>query len=1838
MQGNLRLMKIARTMLCKYVIPTVVLLSGCARDTEKGQRQTVSRELAQIVSQVTRGTVGSREAINVRFVEPAIDSGLVGHALKKRVFTFTPHINGITLWESTRELVFRPNRPLPLRQSYLAQLNLAALKAEFNHLQPLHFSFEVAGREIRSLDGDFELRIANDPRFLIYRGRLELTEKTDVERVREATTLRLGETRFPLTWQADVTGRGFVFTSSVVERDKSRKKYTLTVNDEELELSQPYKKDIPLAPLQDMVLVGVKRDEGGDKPRLTLVFSDELDVRQTIEGLIQIHPNTPIRLKASGKQLYVDGDLSHGESYRLDLHPGIRSSWGTRTETIVSRTVQFADRKPQIRFARDGVFLPSSKDKRIRFATLNLQRVHVEVKEVFASNLGQFLQTEHLASGRERRDSFSYHNVRRVGVPVAHERLEISSRRNVWLEHELDLRSLITGNERGLFLIRLSFGREDMLYRPSPDGDSEGDSYYSNPKYSGYISAHGQAYKALIISDVGLTYKRGHDQHLVYATHIEDARPLSGARVNLRTYQNQIAASRTTDAQGLARFRDVNQEIYYVEAEHRGQRSLIRPNNMAWNMSSFDVGGVKAGPGSTRAFIYTERGVYRPGDEINLSVIARHQDYTFPDDHPATCSIFNPRDQLIFEHVQLESREGMYTFVFATRPEDPTGNWRARIRIGDSTFDHVLKVETVVPYRLKTRITPVRERLGLEDEFLTADLHSAYLFGTPAANLETELTVSIHSAPRSFPQYPGFSFNNALIDYKPLQAVIFKGRLDAEGRAHVEWPLPPLVNAPSALQAVITAKVLEKGGRPNVRRRLLPVDPYDHYVGLKQPEFDYGYTRVGVPVRIPAIVTDVMGNPVDGRNLSYRVYRGTTYWWWEYENREAFRRRFKSDRRTELVSEERVVSAPKPIDLLFNPADRGEYLIEVTDGDEGHTAACFVRAYPWGHAPTGEGSEGMLVLKSDRKRYRVGERASIRFPAPRTGSVLFSIEQGTRVLNSRWLFLGGPSEEADIPFEVTAGMIPTAYATVSLIQPHGQSGNDRPIRMFGTLPIEVYDPATRLDFDIIMPEQLRPGEPFQVAVQSSIADSVEFTIAVVDQGLLALTDFRTPDPWAYFFQKRSLGVRTYDLFAHVIGVSKGDPFKTFSIGGGLADEQPAPDRKRRRFPAVSMVAGPLSTDASGRARVEFTMPNYVGAVRTMVVGARDRSFGHAETTTQVKSDLMVVSTLPRVIGPGDRIQVPVTAFATADSIGIVDVSINVQGPLAIVGEPGRQVEFAGVGEQDVFFELQADEAVGPATIVVDAVAAGASASRRTDLEVRPSAAALYESVEREIAPGETVSFTLPDRGLPGTNRARINVRRRPDFNFDNQMLRLIRYPYGCVEQTVSAVFPQLYLKDLLDLEPDKREDVAADIDERINAAIRRLRRFRLSDGSFSLWPGQLRTSVWGSVYAGHFLIEARRLGYYVPQDIYHGWLRDQQSRSATTRDPLKVRAYRAYLLALAGHPSHSAMNLLKENDLHRMKNSDRWLLATAYLHAGMERTANDVARSTGVTVEEYREFADTYGSDLRDTALILDNLVAFQRWGMADSLAKVVARSIKTGWHATQTTSVSLLALGKYVLALQHGNRTVAPLTGRVRLPGGRSVPFNVEGLGFQWEIASGFGSEVEVRLDPSNTVARAFVSLDWEGVPLRDEGKDEEAHIILDVEWLDEDGARIDPGTLAQGTTFWGHIRVENDADEFRLEEVALTQLLPAGWEIENTRLAKASLPGWMNDWRLNAEEYLDIRDDRVNWFFDLPRGGRPLDFAVKLNAVTRGTFTLPSTQVEAMYDRDYRARKAGGMVVVGP
>jgi len=429
-------------------------------------------------------------------------------------------------------------------------------------------------------------------------------------------------------------------------------------------------------------------------------------------------------------------------------------------------------------------------------------------------------------------------------------------------------------------------------------------------------------------------------------------------------------------------------------------------------------------------------------------------------------------------------------------------------------------------------------------------------------------------------------------------------------------------------------------------------------------------------------------------------------------------------------------------------------------------------------------------------------------------------------------------------------------------------------------------------------------------------------------------------------------------------------------------------------------------------------------------------------------------------------------------------------------------------------------------------------------------------------------------------------------------------------------------------------ELQKNIDAAIDAAIYRLRRYRLADGSFSYWPGGSRVSAWSSLYAGHFLLAARDLGYHVPADMLQNWLRFQQSQALTVYDDLRVRAYRVYLLSLAGQPSIAAMNLLRENGLSDMEDTDKWLLAAAYQLAGVKDVAHQLASGAGLKVRAYRETGRTYGSGLRDRAILLDMLVVFQQWSKADTLANDIARALSApGWLSTQTAGYSLMALGNYYRSIQRDE--LPELIGTIDLPGDEQLPFHTDGRAFRREIKSGFGKQLKVRLAPEAGVERAFVALAWEGVPLRDEGRNESHNLSLEVEWLDENGMPLNPHKLKQGTTFWAHFRVANTSAVRRVEEVALMQILPAGWEIENARLSGRQRPEWMRRWKTGREEYLDLRDDRVIWFFEL--GHRTaLDFAVELSAVTVGEFTLPSTRVEAMYNRDFRATRTGGRVVV--
>ncbi|MBD3225938.1 MAG: hypothetical protein GF313_14510 [Caldithrix sp.] len=1837
-------MCLLKNVLSVRFTPILLFLALMACEQEKMDTAGgYSMDMARLVSQVTSGLITADDPIRVTFVQPAVDSARIGQTLSDNPFTFNPQIKGQARWKDRRTLVFEPQDRLPFRQTYQGQLHLSQVMKSRKEAEwpDVPIRFQVAGREIQSLDAELQLARPDDPQALRITGQLTLTEPAKPERVKEAVRLQLDDKATPVQWTESADQVTYVFKSRPLNRLDRERELRLHIDSEALDISQDISRRFDIPALTDFAVSSVKHQLDTDPPAVTIVMNEALDPQQDIDGFVTVEPAlSNVSVRTDQRNITMTGPFVYGREYTFTIRSGLRSRWQSEVKKPLQETVHFRDMLPEIRFASDGVFLPSGNQQQLRFQAVNVRRVYMEVMKVFTNNLGAYLHMEQLAGLKDRRSRFSY-RTNQVGVTVVKDTLFIGDRKNEWMQHALDLQPLMQKEADGIFLLSLKFAQQDMLYTMEEDLEYDRyshDWYYNNPRSRGYIYRHGQIYKPIILSDIGLTHKQAGDDHYVFASHIMNTQPLAGVQVQLKSYQNQLLAEGPTDAQGMAVFENVDDEVFYVQAAKDGRFSVLKPSDMRWNVSTFDTDGKEPAGDGLKAFIFTERGVYRPGETAHIAAIFRNAQHTFPDNHPVTMQVYNPRQQMVHEQVSKSARDGFCRFDYTTGANDLTGRYGVRFKAGGQSFHHELRIETIVPERLKIEIQTEKEHISHDDRYLDILLSSRYLFGKPAGGLSAEMTIDLLHREKTFKTYGDFSFTNPSRKFKTISRELFKGVLDSAGRRGIRWQRPLLDKAPSAVTGIIEARLTEPGGRSSKKQKMLDIDPYPYYVGMQQPSVRYGYLNTGKAVDIPVIVVSADGKVRDNLTLNYRIYRSEQHWWWEYRSRDRFRMRFKSDETTRLVDSGQLTSGDQPVNLKFTPQDRGQYFVEVQVGPDGHSSGFFIAAYPWGQNISTDDRAGILALRTDAEQYQPGDKARITFPAPGAAAVLFTVEKGNRILQKRWLRTDDQSTEQSIAVNVTREMLPNVYASVSVMQNHDQTGNDRPMRLYGIVPLMVEQPDSRHTLQIETPRVIRPKEDFTVNIRTEDGQPTQLVVAVVDQGLLSLTDFSTPDPWTAFYSKERLTVQTHDLFDRIIGVHKGDIFRTFSIGGGLMDRsyrqrQLLPERARR-FENVSLFKGPLQTDDRGRAAVRFTMPNYVGAVDVMAVSAVGRRYGKARRSVPVKSDLMLSPTLPRVIGPGDRFVLPVTVFAESGALGEVTVKLKTDGPLSVSGPTQQTLTFGDQGERTIEFALRARQAVGKAFIELTADAGDATADYRTELAVRASSPYVTETRDWVIQPGASQKMTVPDKGLQESNQARLTVQRRPNLNLNHRFLWLIRYPYGCVEQLVSSAFPQLYMQTFI----PASKAAARDMDKHINAAIKRLQKFQHAGGALTYWPGRDEISDWGSLYAAHFLLEARSRGYHVPSALLDGLLGYEQDAARMGSEDRMKQVYRLYVLALAQKPATGAMNLLKENRFDQLRDTHKWLLAAAYQLAGFEETANRILLTAGTNVQDYVEFAGTYGSGERDKAMILEQMVRFERWLPADKLARELSLILSSKkWYSTQSTAYMLSALGKYYEAVEGKNAGQHRLKGLVRLADGRKWSFDTDSISFTRSLNRYIGETVTVELDEASTVKRAFIHLQWSGLPVSYKGQNITENIKVEVQWLDENGRKTDIDVLEQGDRFYQHIRVSKTLQSrLNIEELALTQLLPAGWEIENLRLTDATWPSWTDKWTLNREEYVDMRDDRAMWFFDMPLHTESLDFVLKLNAVTAGQFTLPPTQVEAMYNHNYRAMREGREVAV--
>lgn len=1805
------------------LLMSLALLAGCVTKmssagnpvVEAAETQQPNENPEKKITYMTSGMIKGDTVIAIRFSDDQVPESELHKPLRNlEVFTFEPVIEGKYYWDDRQTIVFKPDQPLLKANRYTGILHLDVLFPEIDGVTPKiqAFEFETLGQGVVSYEGDLELINPDDPSQLIFKGQLVLAEKCELAQLKKAVEfLEDGKKRkLEIAQENEQT---YKFQSEMIPRTDADKYYTFRINKDILGMEVDLEKQYLLSSINTLQVVRVEEIYEDGASQIRVVFSDELAPHRNYTGYVNLRPALDIRVEAEDNALLIKGDFESGQMYKLNLLSGISSRLGKELKTTedIDLEIQISDNKPKLEFANSGVFLTTAKDKRIAFRTMNIERVQIKVKKVEEENLIRFFENHSFNVHDGSYRDYDMYSFRRVGELIDSKVVYIGSEKNKWIQSEIDLSKVIVDGESNLYIVQLEYEVDDALFFPG---------YWNNWDIRDYVWENGQQTKHLILSDLGITAKRDLDQTHVFVTDILQATPIEGATVLLKDKENQVIQQATTDVQGMCTFTKTGD---YIEVKKRDQYSILPFRNTGLNTSLFDVHGIDTSSGM-KAFIYTDRGVYRPGDEIHLSVIARNDANTFPENHPITLKVYNPKGKLVIDQTERQAKDGFYTFTFATKDTALTGDWRAELHVGSTKFKQIIKIEEIVPYRIKVEVKPKLKELMRDDSRIDYTIASKYLFGTPANGLEYRSQVTIEPYPVGFERFRDFTFSNESMDFDGLESYEYEGQLDEEGQVEISWNLPGIYDVPSGVRAKIEARVLEKGGRPVPTTNYIPINVYERYVGIQKLE--NSRLEMGDKVQFTVVLVDQDGEWVAGKDLRYRIYRLRRYWWWEYSSRDSFKRHYKTDSDTELVKEGLLTSKDGVVKLDYHLDDYGEMFIEVEDPDSGHSAGYFFRSYWWGSEASSKSAD-IVNIKTDQEKYNPGDIASIILKTPEKGRALVTVEKAGKIVYKQWEEIISTNTEIQIP--VREEYVPNAYVSVAIFQPYQETINDMPIRMYGIIPLKVEKEDTHLNFTVDTPESIEPGAEFEIAIHSE--KQAQFTVAVVDEGLLALTQFRTPRPWNHFFQKERLLTTTYDTFSDVIGLNWGYMYNVFSVGGDVFreayEEKQQQNVKAKRFKPVVMFAGPIGTDASGEAKVSFKMPEYIGQVRVMVIGATGGSYGSEEKRITVKSPLMVMPTLPRVLGPEDQIEVPVTVFGMEEGIGDVKVQLEVEGPLKVVGETEKTLVFAKPANKDLAFNIEVNPAIGEAKVKVIATSATYQAEKTIDIAVRAYSPYMYLSTEKVIKSGESVTFIVPEEGIENSTSAKVTLATRKGLNLNHRLKYLIRYPYGCIEQTTSSVFPQLFMKDIFVLTEEK----IAEIDENVNAGIERLRKFQLSNGGFSYWPNGDYPSHWGTNYAGHFMLEAKKRGYYVPQDLFDNWLKYQTDVARDNSHDTLIRTYRLYLLALADQPVLNAMNYLRESKMDQMSNTAKYYLAAAYKVAGYDKTAKEMMKNLEPQVDEDMDYTYSYGSRLRNKAIILEIMTLFKEYDDGLALYNELAERLSSDdWYSTQTTAYSLQALSKYLGAM--GSKGTQ-MKGTVTLSDKNEMEFSTTQAITSVALENSFGQEITVT---NRSKKPLFANLEWEGIPLQGEVGETNKNLTLTVEWLDENGNYIDPTELPQGTTFWGHFRVEKEARR-SLTELALVQILPSGWEIENLRLLGGDLPRWTeNNFYLNQEEYLDIRDDRIMWFFDMGSYDRSYDFLVKLNTVTVGEFYLPPTLVEAMYDNNYKATKAGKRVKV--
>lgn len=1752
------------------------------------------------------------EHLTFMFNRDMIVDSLVGKPDSTNYINFNPKIDGIYHWKGKQTLTFIPLIKLKSAKNYTAILNEDVfnkkLKIEEIKFHTPYLKVENVYSywgENREKSGELVPHFSIRFNYSIFPKDLDslLSIKIDNK------TLKLDRLSRVRAKEAIFYSKDLVFSDGEVFSDIVLKK-GLCINKHFPKetgnfIDKDFEKKVELQEPYILEVRNTKVFHNGYQGTLKVWLSQDIH-EEGIKKYINVYPNIDFSVSIYKNVLSINSNnFKLNKDYTINLKKGLKGKLKGFVHSDYVEQFNFGSVEPQIKFAdKRGIYLLRNGQQNVGINLINVNDINVKIFKVYENNLKSYLYAGYMSYDYYSEDRINYYRPERVvnDGDIVFEKdynkdsLKVKNNAHIL---NIDFKDKVK-DYKGLYVLQIT-DKKDRWRRER---------------------------KLISISDIGIVAKKGERDLFIFTNSLKTTKAVEGVKIKVIGRNNQVIGNGITDKYGVAIVTPRKEIVRgfrpaMIVAEKDNDFNYLYLSHCLTDTYNFDTGGRKKENKEYDGFIYGDREIYRSGETINICAIVRDRDMNSARSMPVIFKIKNWEGKVIKTIRKILNKDGITDFSYKFPYEISTGSYDIHLYSGNNIYINSKKIgiQDFIPNRIKVNIKSDREKIVLGDTMILK-VFAENLHGTPAVNRKCRIRQSFNRIAFKPKGFDDFNFNLKGWE-NPVGVDVRSENTDSLGMVKEHYYISDSYKNSGVLNSEFYITVEDELHRAVDNFFKTTVFTQEKFVGLKKIKH---YQVIGEDIPIDIVAVNTNEKKTDGGNVNLKVIR------YDYKtvlSGSSSYYRYVSEKEEVFLLDTLISLSDKGKLVNFMPKKSGEYKVILSF--EGEKTWVEENFYCYGHGLTSVGSfavnrEGKIDIKFDKNKYKVGDNAKVVFTTPFVGKMLVTVETN-KVL--KYFYKDTDKRALSIDLEIKDSYEPNVYITATLFKKHEET-NFPLMVAHGFAPLMVENPATK--FDIAISSKDKTGSNTEEVIKIKTKPNTNVTIAVVDEGILQLSREKVPNPHAHFYRRQALETKSYDIYSYLLPEINTKYSKTGGGGSYGMRLNPVPGKRVKPF---ALWSGILRSDDKGNISHKIKVPQFSGRVRIIATGTNKKSFASAQKEMIVADPIIISPALPLFASPKDTILADVHLTNTSKEDKKLKIGINVKGKLQLEGNYTKEVILKAGKETRIPFKLSGEMDIGLAKIFIVVKDYKKVYKHETEIPVRPASSLQKRTGSGRLEVNKQGKIFFDDADfMKQTISRKLIISNSPIVQFSKSLDYLITYPYGCLEQTISKAFPQLYFKDLCE-KLNKKTDKSAD--KNIYEAINKLKLLQIYSGGLTFWRDQNKANHWGSTYAAHFLLEAQKAGFEVDKDFLEhilNYIESKLSKKKTiyyTFDNKKKEdfapkenAYTLFVLALANRPNISLMNYYKSSQ-NLLTLDSKYLLACSYALSGDKKSFEEILPNA-FTMSNYKSrYSRSFDSPIRDLAIVLSTLCdADSNNSQIFELTKQLSQYLRDEKYLnTQEQCFGFLALGKVARILKDSDLKAEIKSGEniiARYDGSKDIALYANDLAGNEINISTFGKEGEL-----------FYFYETEGISKTGNFKEEDSYFKIRRNFYDTEGNKITNNQFERGKLYVVELLFENEIG-YSADNVVITDLFPTGLEMESGSL-NGRLPfSWIK--KRKYTNNFDARDDRINIFVDNVYGGEKYYYMVR--AVSTGKFELGAVSADAMYKGEYHSYNGKGWIEV--